>query len=307
MDLRQLRYVVTVAQEGGFRPAARELHIAQPPLSTAIRHLEIELGTKLFERSKRGVVPTTAGWELVVRAREILAQVDGARDAVRQGGSARKPIIRVAVLNGELAGGELTAPIMAALRARFDGAEIVLHETTFVDQVDELRNGKVDFAFVRPPIVSSDLTIVPIAQEPRCLVVGVNHPLAEAESVSIDETLKLPMLGLSAPPSWAQMWQLDDLRGGPLIDDTMGPARTVSGAQLALASGHPAITMTKSTMRFSPSPLVTSVNVEGLTPSVFAVAYRKSDTRRMTRVALDVIAVAAAENIHLVMDGELLS
>jgi DNA-binding transcriptional LysR family regulator len=306
MDLRQLQYVVAVAEENGFRPAARRLHTSQPPLSTAIHQLEIELGMKLFERSTRGVIPTQAGWELVHRAREILAKVDTARDAVRGQVGVRKTALRVAILSGEHSAGELTAPILNALRGRFEGAEIVLHETTFFDQVEALRSGEVDIAFVRPPIPLSDLAVVPIAQEPRCLVVGSQHPLAQAENLNADDVLQLPMLRLSAPPDWAKVWQLDDLRGGSLVDESMGPVCTVGGTQLALTMSHAAITMSKSTTRLSPSTAVRSVTVEGLSPSVFAIAHRRSDTRRLTRDAIDVIAATAKAHIDLLEDGEIL-
>ncbi|WP_024365728.1 LysR family transcriptional regulator [Arthrobacter sp. TB 26] len=306
MDLRQLRYVIAVAEEGGFRPAARRLYTAQPPLSMAIRQLENELGVKLFERNTRGVIPTQAGWELVNRAHEILELIDTTREAVREGAGVRRTAVKIAVLSGELVAGELTAPILEALRSRFEGAEIFLHETTFIDQVEALRSGDVDIAFVRPPISHSDLATLPITQEPRCLIVGRQHPLAEAGRLSADEVLRLPMLDLSAPPEWARIWQLDDLRGGSLLDESTGPVRSVSGAQLALTMSNAAITMSKSTTRLSPSTAVRSLNVEGLSPSVFAVAHRRSDTRRLTRDIIDVVAAAAKEHIHLLPEGELL-
>ncbi|WP_051033713.1 LysR family transcriptional regulator [Rhodococcus sp. JVH1] len=306
MDLRKLEYVVAVAEEGGFRPAARRLYTAQPPLSAAIRQLEAELRVTLFERSTRGVVPTDAGWELVRRAREILAQVDAARDAMKFGAGVPRTVLKIAVLNGEFVAGELTAPILMDLQAGLENTEVVLHETTFADQVESLRSGEVDIAFVRPPVGASDLALVPIAQEPRCLVVGQQHPLAEAGQVSAEEVLKLRMLGLDAPPEWAREWQLDDLRGSSLLDKSMGHVRTVLGAQLALTTTDAAITMSQSTMRLAPSGVVRGLIVEGLLPSVFAVAQRKSDTRRLVRDAIDVIAASADKHINLLPGGELL-
>lgn len=306
MDLRQLQFVVAVADEGGFRPAARLLRTAQPPLSTAVRQLEIELGTALFERSTRGVVPTAAGRELVSRARRILLEVSTARDDLRRGDHRQKPVIRVAVLAGDLAAGELTLPLIDALRGRFEGATVELHETTFVDQVDALRAGDVDLAFIRPPVTSSDLAIVPVVEEPRCLVVGHRHPLAEAEYLDASDVLEVPMLRLSAPDEWATMWQLDDMRGRPLVSESVGPVRTVSGAHLALTASNAGITMTASTARCAPSPVTRSIPVRGLSPSVFALAYRRSDTRELTRTAIDAVAAAAAENIELLPDGVVL-
>jgi DNA-binding transcriptional LysR family regulator len=282
------------------------LYTAQPPLSAAIRQLESELRVTLFERSTKGVVPTEAGWELVHRAREILAQVDAARAAVSPGRSGTRTILKIAVLNGKLVAGELTAPLLADLRKQVENVEIVLHETTFADQVDSLRSGAVDLAFVRPPVDAADLALVPIVQEPRCLVVGKQHPLADADRVGADEILQLPMLDLDAPREWAKLWQLDDLRGRPLLDDSIGHVRTVSGAQLALTITDAAITMSKSTTRLAPSSSVRALTVDGLSPSVFAVAHLRSDTRRLVTEAIDVIAASARRHVHLLPEGEVL-
>lgn len=305
MDLRKLEYVIAVAEEGGFRPAARRLYTAQPPLSAAIRQLESELRVTLFERSTKGVVPTEAGWELVRRAREILAQVDAARDAVRLGADRRR-VLKVAVLNGELVAGELTAPILMDLRTKLENTEVLLHETTFTDQVESLRRGAVDIAFVRPPIDASDVAVFPIAREPRCLIVGKHHPLAEAGRVDPDEIMSLPMLDLDAPPEWAKMWRLDDLRGASLLDSSIGPVRTVSGAQLALTTTDAAITMSNSTIRLAPSGAVRALTVDGLSPSVFAVAKRSSESRRFIDDAIEVIVASARRHIHLLPSGEAL-
>src|SRR5512132_3080461 len=79
MELRQLRYVEAVARHRHFTRAAEELHLAQSALSHQIQRLERELGTPLFERTSRRVVPTEAGQVIAGRARSILAELDGAR------------------------------------------------------------------------------------------------------------------------------------------------------------------------------------------------------------------------------------
>jgi len=84
MELRHLRYFIAVAEELNFTRAAEKLHIAQPPLSQQIQHLEPELGFQLFRRTKRTVHLTAAGQVFFEEAGKILQQVDGAIQLGRQ-------------------------------------------------------------------------------------------------------------------------------------------------------------------------------------------------------------------------------
>ena len=79
MNFRRLQYFVKIVDVGSLTQAADILHVAQPALSHQIRRLEAELGTELFERTSRSVVTTEAGAAVAVRARTVLAEVDGVR------------------------------------------------------------------------------------------------------------------------------------------------------------------------------------------------------------------------------------
>jgi LysR family transcriptional regulator, benzoate and cis,cis-muconate-responsive activator of ben and cat genes len=90
VDLRQLRYVLTAAEERRFSAAARRLHIAAPSLSQQIRALERDQCVTLFDRTPRGTELTPGGRVLAERARVILAEVDRARQDVRSAGPDRR-------------------------------------------------------------------------------------------------------------------------------------------------------------------------------------------------------------------------
>jgi LysR family transcriptional regulator, transcription activator of glutamate synthase operon len=143
--LRQLRYVEAVARHRHFTRAAEELHVAQSALSQQIRRLEAELGTELFERTSRRVVPTQAGESVAARARGILADVEAAREEVDE----LRGVLRGRIWIGALLpAGRIDVP---ALVARFTnshpGIEVRLREGTAADMLDYLARGEVDAAF----------------------------------------------------------------------------------------------------------------------------------------------------------------
>src|SRR5436305_13781394 len=112
MDLRQLRYFVAVVDEGGIRKAARQLFLAQPSISQSLRQRESELGVELIHRRPAGIELTAAGEEFVDHARAILEQTARAQAAMRRRSEQQSCTLRVGLLSGLIAAGELTAPIV---------------------------------------------------------------------------------------------------------------------------------------------------------------------------------------------------
>lgn len=146
MELRQLRYLVAVADEGGFTRAATALHVAQPGVSAQIAQLERELGQPLFDRSGRTVRLTEAGEAVLPYARAALAAVSGARLAVQE---------LTGLLRGRVAIGTVTSlgtdtnlpGLLAGFHDLHPGVEITLQEDTSDRLLQGVLDGRFDLAF----------------------------------------------------------------------------------------------------------------------------------------------------------------
>jgi DNA-binding transcriptional LysR family regulator len=299
MDLRQLRYVVAVADAGGIRKASRQLDLAQPSLSQALRQLEAELGVQLIRRSTRGIELTEAGSEFLEHARDILDRADEARAAMRRRAEQRSCTLRVGLLAGIIAAGELTGPILERFRQARPDVEVQLQDIGFSDQAAPLLDGEIDVAIVRAPIANRLIDAVPLAHDPRVMLVGANHELAGVDRVDVEEILGERTVPVIAPKEFAAHWHIDDLRGGPNVDPAIPAAKTVADLQFAVATGRAIMIAAAVTARVLPNSLVRAVQVDRLTPSVIEVARASGDRRRVIRDFVEAAGQAAAEHIGL--------
>jgi DNA-binding transcriptional LysR family regulator len=299
VELRQLRYLVAVADQGGIRKASRRLHLSQPSLSQALRQLEAELGVALIRRSARGAELTDAGAELVEHAREILGQVAAARIAMRRRADQRSCTLRVGLLAGIIAAGELTAPIVERFAAARPDVEVRLLDIGFSDQAEPLLNGSVDVALVRAPVSDRQIELTPLALDPRLLLVGAAHELAGVDRVSVDDILHERMVPVVAPEDFAAFWHLDDYRGGPNSDPTMAPARSVADLQFAVATGRTIMVAASVTARVLPNNLLRPVEVCDLSPNLIAAARVRTDDRQVIRDFIDAAVETTATRIDL--------
>src|SRR3954451_5031822 len=145
MELRQLRYVEAVARHRHFTRAAEELHVAQSALSHQVRRLEAELGTELFARTSRTVVPTEAGEAVAARARRVLAEVDGVREEVDDLRGLVKGRVAIGAL---LPAGEIDVPaLLAQFSHAYPGVDVAIQEGTAGDMLRHLSRDEIDVAF----------------------------------------------------------------------------------------------------------------------------------------------------------------
>src|SRR5580698_6408894 len=147
---RLLNQFIAVAEELHFGRAAARLHMAQPPLSQAIQNLEEMVGVALFARSRHFVALTPAGKVFLDEARALLAQGQQAIDAARRANEGVSGRVAVGFVGS--VSYELLPRMLRQFRIRFPTIHIDLRELTSVEQIENLRTGKIDIGILRLPI-----------------------------------------------------------------------------------------------------------------------------------------------------------
>jgi LysR family transcriptional activator of glutamate synthase operon len=183
MELRQLRYLVAVADERHFTRAAERAHIAQPALSQQIRRLENELGIPLVERTTRRVAMTAAGEVLVARARRVLAEIEAANSELQS----LKGLLsgRVTVGAMHTMGPIDVSLVLAKFRERHPGVELTVSEQASEELAELLRVDELDLAFlsVTERVESHGLALRRLVLEELVAVLPTDHPLAARRRV----------------------------------------------------------------------------------------------------------------------------
>lgn len=186
MELRQLRYFAAVAETRHFGRAAERLHMAQPPLSQAIRRLEAELGVELFARTTRHVALTGAGEVFRTDVERILTAVDEAVARVGRFASGAEGVLRIG-LTGSASYRQL--PVLARLVKRELPQVILEVHTDMLTPAQEagLTERRLDVGVLRPPVRQEGIVHRPIATEPLVAAVPEGHWLGEADSVRVEQ------------------------------------------------------------------------------------------------------------------------
>lgn len=186
MNLRDLRYLVALADERHFGRAAARCFVSQPTLSAQIRKLERYLGVSLVERQPRRVALTPAGKEVVERARRVLQESDAIVE-VAQG--ARDPLagqLRVALI--PTVGPYLLPRVAPALQRDLPKLKLLLYEYQTGPLLERLRAGELDVGVLALPVVPMDgLDSALLYEEPFALAVPDSHRLAARKHVGIDD------------------------------------------------------------------------------------------------------------------------
>jgi DNA-binding transcriptional LysR family regulator len=237
MELRQLRYFVTVAEELHFGRAAVRLNIVQPAVSQQVARLERELGLQLLDRSSRHVRLTGDGERMVREARAVLSAADRAGEVAAELASGRSGVLRIGTAPGlrdRLERG------LTALRTNTPNLEIQLSSGSTAEYLTALRSGELDIAFVRGEVTAADLQVIELWRDPLSVLVPAAY--RSDDGVKLIDLVGLP-LRLSADDTWlrdhltaaCRVAGFEPLIGRP-IDD-------FESAVVEMATGSPAWTV----------------------------------------------------------------
>lgn len=196
IELRQLRYFMTVADEMHFGRAAARLHMTQPPLSQTIQALESALGVHLFHRSKRSISLTAAGEALLPEAKRLLSQAQMLPDLARRAAAGEAGRLSLAFVS--TADYSILPPLLREFREQFPQVHIDLRESTTDLQLEELSHDRIDAGIVILPLperFTSELDFLAVLAEPLVLAAPTGSPMLRRKaSVSLKSLGDMPLI-----------------------------------------------------------------------------------------------------------------
>ncbi|MDR6607594.1 transcriptional regulator CynR [Pseudomonas synxantha] len=190
MLLRHLRYLLAVADHGGFTRAAEVLHVSQPTLSQQIRQLEESLGVSLFDRTSRTVKPTDAGEAYIECARRVLVELEAGRRALHDVKDLSRGTLRLAMTPTFMA--YLVGPLVRDYVVRYPNIHLEIFELSMDEIEAGLADDSLDVAIAFDQVRSADIESIPAFTETLGLMVGREHPLYESQdALSGEEVAEL--------------------------------------------------------------------------------------------------------------------
>jgi DNA-binding transcriptional LysR family regulator len=195
LELRHLRSFVVLADELHFTRAAQKLHIVQPALTAQINALEVEIGGKLFERDKRTVRLTEIGQLFLMQAKATLEQAARAMQVAQGAGRGELGTLRIGFVSTAI---KVILPHMIRrLHECFPRLQLEFYDMNTPRQLTALRDGHIDFGFVRMPAAAKGIHVKVISEESFVVVLPQQHPLANCEIIRLESLEEEPMLSLA--------------------------------------------------------------------------------------------------------------
>lgn len=306
LEIRHLRYFVAVAEELSFTTAAQRLHMAQPPLSRAVKNLEQELGVQLLDRTTRKVELTAAGEILLGEAKSAIDRFERSLARAAQAGRIESRRLRIGFRPA--ASLPLLEPIVRDFRQSYPHMTVDAARIEWSDQAACLLTGRVDIAFVLHPLEHHQIEVTPLLAAPRAVGMPKDHKLASRKSVAIEE---LSEEQLAVPAGASADWQAFWTASPRPVADWLGEPPFVSNADESLAvvlSGRALVLAISTVMSYYREESLAIVPIHDIPPAVIGLANRvdtdHSGIGTFRRIATE-SAEALASKLSVELDTEI--
>ncbi len=273
LEIRHLRYFVAVAEELSFSTAAQRLHMAQPPLSRAVKALENQLGVVLLERTTRRVELTEAGRLLLEESRSAIDRFDSALARAAQAGRIEGRSLRIGFRPA--ASLPLLEPIVREFRLRNPHMSVETSRIEWSDQISCLLTGRVDVAFVLHPVAHHQVTVADLLAARRAVAMPSDHPLGTKSSIQLAElsghALAIPK---GATAEWQGFWTATPR---PIDVDTPNPPIVGNADEsfAAVLSGQAFVIAISTVMTYYRDGSLSLVPIDDIAPAVIGLASRE--------------------------------
>lgn len=185
MNLRDLKYITSLAREQHFAKAAEKSFVSQPALSMQIKKLEDELGVKIFERSNKSFLITKVGEEIIKKAEIILREAEEIKNLAK---NSKDPFAGELRIGGFATLASYFFPqAIKKISKEFPNLKLLLIEEKTDELIKKLQSGEIDCALLAMPILAVDLEVKKIFEEDFLLAVPTNHELAKKKKIQRKE------------------------------------------------------------------------------------------------------------------------
>lgn len=195
MTLRELRYLIALADHGHFGRAAEACHVSQPTLSTQLKKLEDYLGVMLFERTNKALHVTPVGQEIVAKARKVITEADAIIRTARQKKGPLSGPLNVGII--PTLSPYLLPWLLPAIKRAYPDLQLVVHEDLTDYLVERLKSHKLDASLLALPTADPDLETAALFDEPFFFAAPKGHPLTICKTIEESELKKQHLLLLA--------------------------------------------------------------------------------------------------------------
>jgi LysR family transcriptional regulator, benzoate and cis,cis-muconate-responsive activator of ben and cat genes len=288
MEFRQLRYFVAVAEELSFSRGAARAGVSQPPLSRQIANLEIELGTRLFDRNKHGVRLTESGKVFYSEAMKTLSAVERTIHMTQR--AAKGQTGSLALGFGGSAAYTFAPSVLRRFRSLYPGVELSLHNTPMTAQLECLRDQSIDVGFLMLPVRDETFQTTLLMRDPLVVAAPSGHPLTGSKTLGLRsiEPYELVMFPRSGGFGFFSHVMTICKRAGfvPIVAQEVAPMESVIGL---VAAGVGLAIVPSVARRLRIAGVQYRPLRERYAVMEFALAWRKDNTSPVVRAFVDLV------------------